>query len=103
MFRPQPNPQVICFRTLGLSPVLAAVYGESKAAMMRNVVANIQEAVVAGSGHWLMEERPAETVALIRNFLVGDQKIALRQAPAPASSASRARKLHCPLHLGKTQ
>jgi len=22
----------------------------------------------AGSGHWLMEERPAETVALIRNL-----------------------------------
>jgi len=28
-----------------------------------------QEAVVVGSGHWLMEERPTETVALIRNFL----------------------------------
>src|SRR5256885_6585775 len=28
-----------------------------------------RSAVVAGSGHWLMEERPAETVALIRTFL----------------------------------
>jgi pimeloyl-ACP methyl ester carboxylesterase len=24
---------------------------------------------VKGSGHWLMEERPAETMALIRSFL----------------------------------
>jgi pimeloyl-ACP methyl ester carboxylesterase len=30
--------------------------------------------VVAGSGHWLMEERPAETVALIRNFLDASDK-----------------------------
>jgi pimeloyl-ACP methyl ester carboxylesterase len=36
---------------------------------MRNVATNVQEAVVGGSGHWLMEERPAETVALIRKFL----------------------------------
>src|SRR6266702_758302 len=35
----------------------------------RHVATNVQEAVVAGSGHWLMEERPAETVALIRGFL----------------------------------
>src|SRR6266566_357188 len=35
----------------------------------RHVATNVQEAVVAGSGHWLMEERPAETVALIRTFL----------------------------------
>jgi pimeloyl-ACP methyl ester carboxylesterase len=44
-------------------------FGPLQAAIMRNVATNIQEAVVAGSGHWLMEERPAETVALIRNFL----------------------------------
>ena len=36
---------------------------------MRNVATNVREAVVAGSGHWLMEERPVETVALIRGFL----------------------------------
>jgi len=36
---------------------------------MRNVATNVQEAVVGSSGHWLMEERPAETVALIRKFL----------------------------------
>jgi pimeloyl-ACP methyl ester carboxylesterase len=38
---------------------------------MRHVASNVQEEVVAGSGHWLMEERPAYTVALIRKFLDG--------------------------------
>jgi hypothetical protein len=36
---------------------------------MRHVATNVQEEVVAGSGHWLMEERPEYTVALIRKFL----------------------------------
>jgi hypothetical protein len=39
--------------------------------IMRHVATNVQEEVVAGSGHWLMEERPAYTVALIRRFLDG--------------------------------
>jgi pimeloyl-ACP methyl ester carboxylesterase len=54
-------------------PVLAVggekSFGPLQAAIMRHVAANVQEAVVAGSGHWLMEERPVETVALIRRFL----------------------------------
>ena len=54
-------------------PVLAVggekSFGPLQAVIMRNVATNVQEAVVSGSGHWLMEERPAETVALIRNFL----------------------------------
>jgi pimeloyl-ACP methyl ester carboxylesterase len=29
----------------------------------------VREEVVAGSGHWLMEERPDYTMALIREFL----------------------------------
>jgi pimeloyl-ACP methyl ester carboxylesterase len=44
-------------------------FGALQAVIMRHVATNVQEAVVAGSGHWLMEERPAETVALIRGFL----------------------------------
>jgi pimeloyl-ACP methyl ester carboxylesterase len=60
-------------------PVLAVggekSFGAIQAVIMRHVASNVQEAVVAGSGHWLMEERPVETVALIRNFLVaGDKK-----------------------------
>jgi pimeloyl-ACP methyl ester carboxylesterase len=54
-------------------PVLAIggekSFGPVTAEIMRHVATNVREAVVAGSGHWLMEERPAETVALIRNFL----------------------------------
>ena len=54
-------------------PVLAVggekSFGALQAVIMRHVAANVEEAVVKGSGHWLMEERPRETVALIRNFL----------------------------------
>jgi pimeloyl-ACP methyl ester carboxylesterase/quercetin dioxygenase-like cupin family protein len=58
-------------------PVLAVggekSFGPLQAAIMRHVATNVQEAVVAGSGHWLMEERPAYTVTLIRNFLDSPQ------------------------------
>ena len=54
-------------------PVLAVggekSFGALQAVIMRNVATDVQEAVVRGSGHWLMEERPQETVALIRKFL----------------------------------
>ena len=46
-------------------------FGALQAVIMRHVATNVQEEVVAGSGHWLMEERPAYTVALIRKFLDG--------------------------------
>jgi len=54
-------------------PVLAVggekSFGALQAVIMRHVATNVEEAVVKGSGHWLLEERPRETVALIRNFL----------------------------------
>ena len=54
-------------------PVLAVggekSFGSMQAVIMRHVATNVEEAVVKGSGHWLMEERPRETVALIRAFL----------------------------------
>lgn len=54
-------------------PVLAVggekSFGALQAVIMRHVATNVQEAVVAGSGHWLMEERPEDTVKLIRDFL----------------------------------
>jgi len=46
-------------------------FGSLQAVIMRHVAINVQEEVVAGSGHWLMEERPVYTVALIRKFLDG--------------------------------
>jgi hypothetical protein len=36
---------------------------------MRFAADDVQEAVVRDSGHWLMEEQPTATVALIRSFL----------------------------------
>ena len=54
-------------------PVLAVggekSFGPLQAVIMRHVATNVREAVVVGSGHWLMEERPVETVGLIRGFL----------------------------------
>ncbi len=54
-------------------PVLAVggekSFGALQAVIMRHVATNVESAVVKGSGHWLMEERPAETVALTRSFL----------------------------------
>ncbi len=54
-------------------PVLAIggekSFGPNMAAVMRNAATNVQEAVVPDAGHWLMEESPAATVALIDAFL----------------------------------
>jgi pimeloyl-ACP methyl ester carboxylesterase len=62
-------------------PVLAVggekSIGATEAVIMRNVAVNVREAVVPGSGHWLMEENPTYTVALIGDFL---------RAPAVAQS-----------------
>jgi pimeloyl-ACP methyl ester carboxylesterase/uncharacterized RmlC-like cupin family protein len=68
-------------------PVLAVggekSFGPLQAVIMRHVATNVQEAVVAGSGHWLMEERPASTVTLIRTFLDSPQ-VAAPSAPSAA-------------------
>jgi pimeloyl-ACP methyl ester carboxylesterase/uncharacterized RmlC-like cupin family protein len=54
-------------------PVLAVggekSFGATEAVVMRNLATRVKEAVVPGAGHWLMEEAPAFTVALIRDFL----------------------------------
>jgi len=68
-------------------PVLAVggekSFGPLQAVIMRHVATNVQEAVVRGSGHWLMEESPTYTVTLIRNFLDSPQS-----ATAPASTVA---------------
>ena len=60
-------------RTKLTMPVLAVgggkSFGATQAVVMRNVAVNVREAVVPNSGHWLMEESPAYTVALIRDYL----------------------------------
>ncbi|WP_372783048.1 alpha/beta fold hydrolase [Phenylobacterium sp.] len=54
-------------------PVLAiggsASYGASLATEIGFAAANVKSAVVQNSGHWLMEEQPAATVAAITGFL----------------------------------
>ncbi|HWA94421.1 MAG TPA: alpha/beta fold hydrolase [Terracidiphilus sp.] len=62
-------------------PVLAVggekSFGPLQAVIMRHVATNVREAVIMGSGHWLMEERPVETVALIRGFLDASPEVRL--------------------------
>lgn len=36
---------------------------------MRYAATNVQEAVIPNSGHWLLEERPDGTVAVVRASL----------------------------------
>jgi pimeloyl-ACP methyl ester carboxylesterase len=54
-------------------PVLAIggekSFGPMMATVARAAATNVQGAVIAGSGHWLMEEKPQATVAVIVNFL----------------------------------
>jgi pimeloyl-ACP methyl ester carboxylesterase len=54
-------------------PVLAIgaekSFGTAMADDLRFVATNVQGTVVANSGHWLMEEQPAATVAVIAKFL----------------------------------
>jgi pimeloyl-ACP methyl ester carboxylesterase len=57
-------------------PVLAVggekSFGSMMAAVMRAAATDVTERVIPNSGHWLMEEQPAATIAAIRAFL--DQK-----------------------------
>jgi pimeloyl-ACP methyl ester carboxylesterase len=54
-------------------PVLAIggakSFGANEAIVMRNAADNVTEVVIANSGHWLMDEQPAATIAAVRNFL----------------------------------
>jgi pimeloyl-ACP methyl ester carboxylesterase len=54
-------------------PVLAIggekSFGPTMAVVMRAAATNVTEKVIAGSGHWLMEEQPEATVAVVRAFL----------------------------------
>ena len=44
-------------------------FGPTMAALMRFAAENVQEGVIADSGHWLMDEQPAATIAAVRAFL----------------------------------
>jgi pimeloyl-ACP methyl ester carboxylesterase len=55
-------------------PVLAIggerSFGSTMAVVMRAAADSVSEVVIANSGHWLMEEQPAPTIAAIRTFLM---------------------------------
>ena len=54
-------------------PVLAIggekSFGTTMAEIMRFAASNVREGVIPDSGHWIIEENPAATVAMIRDFL----------------------------------
>ena len=54
-------------------PILAVggdkSFGTTQAEVMRVVATDVTPQVIANSGHWLMEEQPAATIAAIRSFL----------------------------------
>jgi pimeloyl-ACP methyl ester carboxylesterase/ketosteroid isomerase-like protein len=73
-------------------PVLAIgaakMFGANEAIVMRNAADNVTEVVIANSGHWLMEEQPAATIAAVQNFL--DRKtITTKSSPKGASTATQ--------------
>ena len=54
-------------------PVLAVggekSFGPMMAVVMRAAATNVQEGIVPNSGHWVMEENPGATIALVTDFL----------------------------------
>jgi pimeloyl-ACP methyl ester carboxylesterase len=56
-------------------PVLAIggekSFGPMMATVMRFAATDVTQAVIPDAGHWLMEEQPAATVAVVRRFLDG--------------------------------
>jgi pimeloyl-ACP methyl ester carboxylesterase len=44
-------------------------FGLTMAAVMRAAATNVTEGIVPDSGHWIMEENPAATIALVKPFL----------------------------------
>jgi pimeloyl-ACP methyl ester carboxylesterase len=58
-------------------PVLALCgeesFGLTMAAIMRFAATNVEEGVIPDCGHWIMEENPTATIALVRAFLAKEQ------------------------------
>jgi pimeloyl-ACP methyl ester carboxylesterase len=56
-------------------PVLAIggekSFGTEMAKVMRFAAADVHEAVIPDSGHWIMEENPTATISIVRAFLDG--------------------------------
>lgn len=54
-------------------PILAVggekSFGPMMATVMRFAAEDVRERIVPDSGHWIMEENPAATIKLVRDFL----------------------------------
>ena len=54
-------------------PVLAIggekSFGPTMATVMRFAASDVTEGVIPDSGHWIMEENPTATIAMVRTFL----------------------------------
>jgi pimeloyl-ACP methyl ester carboxylesterase len=54
-------------------PVLAIggekSFGKATAEIMRHAASDVREGVIPDSGHWIMEENPTATIAMVRAFL----------------------------------
>jgi pimeloyl-ACP methyl ester carboxylesterase len=54
-------------------PVLALggekAFGTMMATVMRATAVNVEQGIVPNSGHWIMDENPAVTIAMVRSFL----------------------------------
>ncbi len=44
-------------------------FGETQAVVMREVGSNVEDGIIANSGHWIMEEQPDQTVKAVKAFL----------------------------------
>jgi pimeloyl-ACP methyl ester carboxylesterase len=44
---------------------------DQQAAILREVGTNVEGGIITGSGHWIMEQQPAQTVSKVRAFLDG--------------------------------
>jgi pimeloyl-ACP methyl ester carboxylesterase/quercetin dioxygenase-like cupin family protein len=68
-------------------PVLAVggekSFGKVMGVIMRNVASDVQDAIVPGAGHWLMEENAPVTVTLVRDFLNNQQAGAGERRTSP--------------------
>jgi pimeloyl-ACP methyl ester carboxylesterase len=44
-------------------------FGDQQAAIMREVATSVEGGIITDSGHWIMEEQPAQTVKKVKAFL----------------------------------
>ena len=67
------NPELLAAKGKLTMPILAIgaehFFGPKMAMVMRAAGTDVKELVIAGSGHWLMEEQPTATVAALKSFL----------------------------------